>query len=53
LARREIIRRLGTSPSQLYRLLDPTNDRKSLDQMLRLLTVLSRDVELVVLSKPA
>ncbi|MBI2160400.1 MAG: hypothetical protein HYU25_08505 [Candidatus Rokubacteria bacterium] len=29
LARREIIRRLGTSPTQLYRLLDQTNYRKA------------------------
>src|SRR5688572_7085398 len=29
LSRREIIRRLGTSPAQLYRLLDPTNYSKS------------------------
>lgn len=48
LARREIIRRLGTSPPQLYRLLDPTNDRKSVDQMLALLQVLDCEVDLVV-----
>jgi hypothetical protein len=53
LARREIIRRLGTSPAQLYRLLDPTNYRKSVDQVLRLLQVLDRDVELVVRVKSA
>jgi predicted XRE-type DNA-binding protein len=53
LARREIIRRLGTSPSQLYRLLDQTNYRKSIDQLLRLLKVLDRDVELVVRAKTA
>jgi hypothetical protein len=52
-ARREIIRRLGTSPSQLYRLLDQTNYRKSVDQMLRLLKVLGCDVELVVQAKSA
>jgi hypothetical protein len=51
LARREIIRRLGTSPTQLYRLLDQTNYRKSVDQMLRLLQVLDCDVELVVRAK--
>ncbi len=48
LAKREIIRRLGTSPTQLYRLLDQTNYRKSVDQMLRLLQVLDCDVQLVV-----
>jgi len=53
LARREIIRRLGTSPAQLYRLLDQTNYRKSVDQLLRLLQVLDRDVELVVRVKSA
>ena len=53
LARREIIRRLGTSPSQLYRLLDQTNYRKSVDQMLRLLQVLDCDVQLVVRAKSA
>jgi hypothetical protein len=53
LARREIIRRLGTSPTQLYRLLDQTNYRKSVDQMLRLLQVLDCDVELRVKAKSA
>jgi hypothetical protein len=53
LARREIIRRLGTSPAQLYRLLDQTNYRKSVDQMLRLLQVLDCDVDLVVRAKSA
>jgi hypothetical protein len=51
LARRELIRRLGTSPTQLYRLLDQTNYRKSVDQLLRLLQVLDCDVELVVRAK--
>ena len=53
LAKREIIRRLGTSPSQLYRLLDQTNYRKSVDQLLRLLKVLDCDVQLVVRAKSA
>lgn len=53
LARREIIRRLATSPTQLYRLLDQTNYRKSVDQMLRLLQVLDCDVDLVVRAKSA
>jgi hypothetical protein len=48
LSRREIIRRLGTSPAQFYRLLDPTNYRKSIDKMVELLFVLDRDVEFVV-----
>ena len=53
LSRREIIRRLRTSPAQLYRLLDQTNYRKSVDQLLRLLQVLDCDVELVVRAKSA
>lgn len=48
LSRREIIRRLGTSPAQFYRLLDPTNNRKSVDAVLALLQVLDCEVELVV-----
>jgi len=52
LAKREIIRRLGTSP-QLYRLLDQTNYRKSVDQLLRRLQVLDCDVQLVVRAKSA
>mgnify|MGYP001818057749 CR=1 FL=1 len=48
LAKREVIRRLGTSPAQLYRLLDPTDRRKSVDAMLALLQVLDCDVDVVV-----
>ena len=53
LAKREIIRRLGTSPAQLYRLLDTTNQRKSVDQMLRLLQALDCEVDLVVRARRA
>lgn len=53
LAKREIIRRLGTSATQFYRLLDQTNYRKSVDQMLRLLHVLDCEVDLVVKSRSA
>ena len=53
LSRREIIRRLRTSPAQLYRLLDQTNYRKSIDQMLLLLAVLDCDVGLIVRAKTA
>jgi hypothetical protein len=53
LSRREIIRRLGTSPSQLYRLLDQTNYKKSVDQMLNLLHVLDCDVKLLVRNRVA
>lgn len=53
LARREIIRRLGTSPAQFYRLLDQTNTSKSLDAMLALFTVLGCDIELTVHERSA
>jgi hypothetical protein len=49
----QVPNRLGTSPAKLYRLLDQTNYRKSVDQLLRLLQVLDRDVELVVRAKTA
>ncbi|MBI3014389.1 MAG: hypothetical protein HYY65_04865 [Candidatus Tectomicrobia bacterium] len=53
LSKREIIRRLGTSAAQFYRLLDQTNYRKSVDQVLSLLHVLECDVDLVVRAKSA
>ena len=53
LSKREIIRRLGTSPAQFYRLLDPTNYRKSVDKMLFLLHVLDCEVDLVVRARSA
>lgn len=53
LSKREIVRRLGTSAAQLYRLLDQTNYRKSLDQVLALLQVLNCEVDLVVRTKTA
>ena len=53
LSKREIIRRLGTSAAQFYRLLDQTNYRKSVDQVLNLLHVLDCDVDVVVKSKSA
>lgn len=45
---REVARRLDTSPTQLYRLLDPTNYAKSGRQLLSLLYVLGYDVELEI-----
>ncbi len=53
LSRREIVRRLGTSAAQLYRLLDQSNYRKSVGQVLSLLQVLDCDVDLVVRAKSA
>ena len=51
LSKREVIRRLGTSASQFYRLLDQTYYEKSVGQMLSLLRVLGMDVDLVVRAK--
>jgi hypothetical protein len=48
LGTRELIRRLGTSAAQYYRLLDQTNSRKSVRQMLSLLHLLDCEVELVI-----
>ncbi len=53
LSKREIIRRLGTSASQFYRILDQRNYRKSVDQVVSLLHVLECDVDLVVGSRSA
>ena len=53
LSKREIIRRLGTSAPQLYRLLDQTNDKKSLEQMLILLNILDYDIDVIVKAKIA
>ncbi len=53
LSKREIIRRLGTSATQLYRLLDQKNYRKTVDQLLSLLHVLDCDVDLLVRTKPS
>ena len=53
LSKREIIRRLGTSPAQFYRLIDPTNYRKSVDKMLTLLRVLDCEIEVIVRAKSA
>jgi hypothetical protein len=48
LSRREIVRRMRTSLPQLYRLLDPANTRKSLNQLVALLHVLGCDVDVTV-----
>lgn len=47
-SKRFLLRRLKTSATQLYRLLDQTNYKKSIDQMCRLLTALGREVEFSV-----
>jgi len=48
LSKRELIRRLGTSATQFYRLLDPANTRKSIGQLVALLHLLDCEVQLVV-----
>ena len=48
LSTREIIRRLGTSPAQYYRLLDQTNYRKSVRQLITLLHIVDCEVEVVL-----
>ena len=53
LSRRELARRLKTSVPQLYRLLDPTNKKKNIGQLVSLLHVLNCDVQLVVKQKSA
>lgn len=45
---REVARSLGTSPTQLYRLLDPTNYAKSLRQLMSLLYLLGCDVDVAI-----
>ena len=52
LSAREVSRWLGTSPTQLYRLLDPTNYSKSLRQLISLLYVLGCEVDVEVRERP-
>jgi len=52
LSAREVARLLGTSPAQLYRLLDPTNYAKSLRQLIALLSVLGYEVAVEVRDRP-
>lgn len=51
LSKRELIRALRTSPSQFYRLLDPTYYGKSVAQMVALLRLCGKEVEVVVREK--
>jgi hypothetical protein len=48
LSKREIVRRLGTSPTQLYRLLDTTYHGKTVDAMLQLLWALDCEPEVLI-----
>ena len=52
LSTREVARSLGTSPTQLYRLIDPTNYTKSLRQLVALLYLLGCDVDVEVKDRP-
>jgi hypothetical protein len=45
LSRRQVAKRLKTSVPQLYRLLDPTNTRKSMNQLVALPHILNCDVD--------
>ena len=53
LSKHELTRRLKTSPSQLYRLLDTANYKKSVDEMLRLLAVLGYRVDMKLVKDAA
>ena len=48
LSRRQVAKRLKTSVPQLYRLLDPANTRKSINQLVSLLHVLNCNIELII-----
>ena len=53
LSKRQIAKRLQTSLPQLYRLLDPANTSKSINQLVALLHILNCNVDLVVKNKDA
>ena len=47
-SKREVIRRMGTTPTQFYRLMDKDNLSKTIDQMVKLLSALDCSVNFVV-----
>jgi predicted XRE-type DNA-binding protein len=53
LSKRQVARQLGTSPSQLYRILDPGNRRHSVGQLLALLDLVGKEVQVSVRPKAA
>lgn len=53
LSKREVSRRLSTSPAQLYRLLDQTNYGKSLPQLLALLHILGYEAKIEITPRRA
>ena len=48
LSRRQLAKQLNTSVPQLYRLLDPSNTKKSMKQLITLLHILDYDVDVVL-----
>ena len=48
LSKQEVMRRMKTSAGQLYRLLDPANYNKTVDQMLKLIAVLGYAVDMSI-----
>lgn len=48
LSKREIMRRIGTSPAQFYRLLDASNRSKSVDKLIVLFTALDCEVDFTI-----
>lgn len=53
LSRRELARKLSTSPAQLYRLLDPANQTKTVDQMIKLLAALGYELQYKIVKDKA
>ncbi|MGH3732105.1 MAG: hypothetical protein ACRDVC_01800 [Acidimicrobiales bacterium] len=49
---RDVAQELGTSPAQLYRLLDPTNYSKSIRQLATLLNILGYQIDVQVNAIP-
>ncbi len=47
ISKRELIRRMGTSPTQFYRLMNQAYYHKTIDQMVKLLAALDCSVDLV------
>ena len=53
MSKREVIRRMGTTPTQFYRLIDQTNTHKSIDQMIKLLAAMDCPVDVTFSSEAA
>ena len=53
LGRRELARRLGTSSSQLSRLLDPANTQKSMRNLISILYILDCEVDILLKDRTA